>query len=345
MGERWRGKLQRAPNQARAPIGWGRGAALIGVVLLAGCEGPQSALDPAGLDAAQTLRLFWVMLAGAVVIWIALNGLLFYITRINIGRMSRWLAEGIIIGGGIVFPLIVLSSLLAYSLPMMPDQRRPGGELTVRVLGERWWWRVEYWPQGADAPIASANEIRLPAGRRSDFTLSSAKVIHSFWIPALGGKMDMFPGRVTEMSLDPTTPGVYRGQCAEFCGQSHALMAFPAVVMEGAAFDDWLAAQAGPAQEPDTPQGEAGRAIFFREGCGACHTVRGTPAAGDVGPDLTHVGGREALAAGTLPMTRDALMGWIAAPDEIKPDAEMPGYDHLPEDDLAALATYLLELE
>ena len=322
----------------------GRWAALL-PCFLAACSGPQSALDPAGFDAEQTLRLFWVMLAGAVLIWIALNGLIFYVTRINIGRMSRYLAEGIIIGGGIVVPLIVLSALVAYSLQMVPQQRRPGGELSLRVEGERWWWRVEYWPEGAEAPIVSANEIRLPAGRRSDFALSSAKVIHSFWIPALGGKTDMFPGRVTETSLEPTTPGVYRGQCAEFCGLSHAFMAFPAVVMEEAEFTEWLSAQARPAQEPETTQGIAGQDIFLREGCGACHTVRGTPASGDVGPDLTHVGSRLALAAGILPTTQEALMRWISAPEEIKPGAEMPGYDHLPPEDLAALATYLLELE
>nr|WP_265499837.1 c-type cytochrome [Paracoccus beibuensis] len=320
-------------------FGWW--AARVGLLIgPAGCAGNQSMFSPAGVDALATLNLFWVMLAGAVVIWFALNGLFLYVTRIHVGKMSRRLAEAVIIGGGILFPLVVLSALLIYSLPMMGEQRAPDDGLRVRVTAERWWWRVEYWPDGATAPIIAANELRLPVDQRTEIELTAGEVIHSFWIPALGGKTDMFPGRITRMTLAPSETGTFRGQCAEFCGLSHALMAIPAVIMEPAAFDGWLREQALPA----TSSG-AGRAVFLREGCGACHAVRGTPAAGRVGPDLTHLGGRTALAAGILPMTADALRAWITNPEAIKPGAEMPAYDHLDESDLAALAAYLMGLK
>ncbi len=335
------------PDEAPRPPRGGLaspGVASICMLALGGCEGAQSMLSPAGVDAAGTLDLFRVMLAGAAVIWIALNGLILYVTRIHVGRMSRRLAEGVIIGGGIVFPLVVLTALLVYSLPMMAEQRGTADALRLRITGERWWWRVEYWPQGAEAPVVAANELRLPAGERSEIELTSANVIHSFWIPALGGKTDMFPGRITRMTLAPSRTGTFRGQCAEFCGLSHALMAIPAVVMEAEDFDTWLRAQDRPAEPPRAGPAAAGRAIFLREGCGACHALRGTPAAGRFGPDLTHVGGRTALAAGILPMTQEALERWIANPGAIKPGAEMPGYDHLPPDELAALAAYLAGL-
>ena len=314
-------------------------------VLLTACDGPQSALAPGGRDAAVLSGLFWVMLAGAVVLWLAINGLMFYITRVNISHMSPRLAEGIIIGGGILFPTVVLAGLLSYGLSIMPDQRAPGEGLRIRVTGEQWWWRVEYWPEGADQPIVSANEIRLPAGRRTEFELLAAQVIHSFWIPALGGKTDMFPGRYTRMSLEPLEPGVYRGQCAEFCGASHALMAFQAVVLPEDEFAEWLTAEAGPAATPQDPTAVRGQEVFLSQGCGGCHTVRGTPADGRVGPDLTHVGSRLSLGAGILPATPEAFADWIHNPGAIKPEVRMPGYDDLPADDLAALVRFLEGLE
>ncbi|SHJ19559.1 cytochrome c oxidase subunit II [Wenxinia saemankumensis] len=315
---------------------------LAAVLLVAGCEGgPQSALAPAGRDASDLARLFWIMLAGAVVLWIALNGLFLFVTRIRPGALSRGWAEGIIIGGGIALPLVVLTALLVYALPLMPAQRAPGDGLTVRVTGEQWWWRVEYRPEGAEDWVTSANEIRLPVGQRTEIELTSGEVIHSFWIPALGGKTDMFPGRTTRMTLLPEEAGIFRGQCAEFCGLSHALMALNAVALEPAEFEAWLAAEAGPAT---LPRGE-GAALFAREGCGACHSVRGTDWAGQVGPDLTHFGSRTSLAAGTLPLTREALVGWIADPGAVKPGAEMPSYGHMTTDELATLSDWLMGLQ
>ncbi len=281
------------------------------------------------------------MLAGAVVLWFFMNGLMVYVWRVNVGHMSSRKAEALIIGGGIVFPTVVIGVLLSVALNAMPDMRAEGTGTRLKVTGEQWWWRVEYWPEGAEAPIVSANEIVLPANSRSEIGLTADKVIHSFWVPALGGKTDMFPGRETRMSLEPLKPGTYRGQCTEFCGESHAWMAFNTVVLPQDEYDAWLDAQAEPAAAPASEAAERGQAVFLSEGCGACHAVRGTAAAGKVGPDLTHLGARTSLAAGTLPMTQDALVRWVRDAKAVKPGAEMPAYDHLTEDELSDLAAYL----
>ena len=315
------------------------------MAFLAGCDGRQSVLSPAGRDAEVLATLFWWMLGGAVLLWLMVNGLMLYASRLRPRRHPKHLAEWIIFGGGVAFPTIVLAGLLTYALVQMPQQRTPGQGLTLRVTGESWWWRVEYWPDGATEPVVAANEVRLPAGSRSEIALAANGVIHSFWIPALGGKTDMIPGRDTRMSLEPVASGEYRGQCAEFCGASHAQMAMAAVVMEPEDFQVWLQQQAEPAAEPATDEARSGRGVFLAEGCGGCHTVRGTPARGRVGPDLTHLASRVTLAAGVLPMERQALRDWIRDPGAIKPGVRMPGYDHLSDADLRALAVYLEGLE
>lgn len=322
-----------------------RAACAAPLLLLAACSGRQSVLDPAGRDAQVLADLFWVMLAGAVVLWLLVNGLLFYVTRIEPRPLSPRAAEALIIGGGVVFPTVLLAALLVYALSEMPRQRAPGEGLEVRVTAHQYWWRVEYWPDGATAPVISANEVRLPTGQRSEIVLKAERVIHSFWIPALGGKTDMIPGRETRMSLEPEREGTFRGQCTEFCGESHAFMAFGAVTLSPEAFATWLKAEAAPAKPPEGAEAEQGAALFLSEGCGSCHAVRGTAAAGSVGPDLTHLASRTTLAAGILPMTTEALQEWIADPERFKPGVEMPGYDHLTETERAALATYLMGLK
>ncbi len=229
---------------------------------LAACEGRQSVLAPAGEDAIALADLFRVMLIGAVLIWVTVAALFIYVTQINIARMPRRMGETLIIGGGIVFPVLLLGALLIWSMPMMSAQRQPGDGLTVHVTAEQWWWRVEYWPEGADAPIVSANELRLPAGARTELVLNAAKVIHSLWIPALGGKTDMIPGRETRMSLKPVAPGLYRGQCAEFCGASHALMAFETVVMPPEnSRSGWSMRQGMPQRPPAQPPNAAAQSL------------------------------------------------------------------------------------
>ena len=318
--------------------------ALIAVLVLGGCVGRQSVLDPAGRDAQTLLTLFIVMLVGLVVLWVAVNGMMLFFSRISPREHDEGTARKLIVGGGIVFPTVVIAALLAWGLSIMPDQRAPGDGLQVKVTGEQWWWRVEYRPEGG-APIVSANEIRLPVGARTEFLLDSAYVIHSFWIPALGGKMDMFPGRETRISFEPTEAGIFRGQCAEFCGASHAQMAFEVVTLEQADFDAWLAAEAADALPSEGAEAVRGAEVFAEQGCGGCHAIRGTEHVALMGPDLTHVGSRESLGAGILEPTIQNIAEWIAHTDDLKPEVEMPAYDDMNDDDLLALATYLKGLK
>ena len=306
---------------------------------LAACEGRQSVLSPAGVDADALATMFWVMFAGAVVLWLLLNGAFFFVTRVRQQEMPRAWAEGLIVGGGIVFPTVLLTVLLSWGLNAMPPMRAAGDGLVVHVQGEQWWWRVAY--ETPDGRVVSANEVRLPTGARTDIVLTADDVIHSFWIPSLGGKTDMIPGRTNRMSLEPSVPGVYRGQCAEFCGLSHAQMAFEAVAMEPGAFAAWLEAEAGPALSPGTELARAGAAVFAEEGCGACHAIRGTGANGQVGPDLTHVGARKSLGGGILPNEAGAMARWISDTRSVKPGVRMPPYPHIDGDRMQALTAYL----
>lgn len=310
--------------------------------MLAGCDGPQSTLTPAGRGAEQINRLFWWMACGGFIIWSVVVGLAWYALRIAPQPHDPWRARLWIIGGGALAPTIVLTVLLVYGLSLLPGLVRPApeGSLQINVTGVQWWWRVEY-PLGETASVELANEIRLPVGEPAQFNLASADVIHAFWIPALGGKVDMIPGRQTRLTLEPTRTGVFRGVCAEYCGASHALMAFDVVVMPRDEFDAWLEHQRQDAVEPTGSMARQGRELFFSHGCGACHTIRGSEADGVIGPDLTHVGSRQSLGAGTLDNDIAAFRRWIAHTSQAKPSVNMPDFDMLSDDELSALAGYL----
>ena len=314
-------------------------------LVIAGCDGRQSALEPAGKAAEHVAELFWAMSVGAAIIWVGVIGLAVYSIHIAPQPHGRRAAV-YIIGGGVVFPTVVLTGLLIYGLSMLPALIAPApeGSPVVTVIGEQWWWRVRYQAPDGEA-VELANEIRMPVGQPVGFELTSPDVIHAFWIPPLGGKMDMIPGRTTRLALHATRTGEFRGQCAEYCGTSHALMAFPVVVMEPDAFAAWLEHQAAAAASPTTPEAERGRALFLAAGCGACHAVRGTPADGVIGPDLPHVGSRLSLGAGTLPNDADAFVKWIAETETVKPDVHMPPFGMLARDELHDLAAYLESLE
>ncbi len=321
-------------------------------LVLAGCTGPQSSLDPAGREAERIAGLFWWMAGGAVVVWALVVWLAWSAMHGRVSRHTERQARLYVIGGGVLFPTLVLAGLLAYGLGMMPAllEPAPPGSLKISVSGEQWWWRVRY--HTADGgEVELANEIRLPVGEPASFELESPDVIHSFWIPSLAGKMDMIPGRRTRLVLHPTRTGTFRGQCAEFCGDSHALMAFPVVVMEKDAFAAWLTAQRAPAATPQADAGpearrvNRGRDAFLEHGCSACHTVRGTLARGAIGPDLTHVGGRLTLGAGILPNDHPSFVRWIAETDRVKPGVLMPHYRMLPSGEHDALAAYLESLQ
>jgi cytochrome c oxidase subunit 2 len=326
---------------------WSRtGALTLFAVTAAACSGVQSSLAPSGEDADRIARLFWWMTGGAAIVWVFVIALAMYYTRRAANRTDgdrnrtrdRWL----ILGGGVVFPTVVLTVLLVFGLAMIPEtvERAPDAKVQIAVTGEQWWWRVRYLrPDGQE--IVLANEIRLPVNQPVQFRLDSDNVIHSFWIPSLHGKMDMIPGRVTYLTVQPTATGIFRGACAEYCGTSHALMAFYVEVMEEAAFETWLAHQATDAMRPGDPQAARGGELFSATGCGACHSVRGTTSRGQIGPDLTHVGGRLSVGAGILETRPDKFRDWLASTTHIKPGVHMPSFGMLPDADLQALAAYL----
>ena len=308
---------------------------------------PQSTLEPAGRDAEWIAELYWWMAAGSGVIWLAIMALSMYILHYRSGNgASERAARSLIVGGGVILPTVVLTVLLVFGLSLLPRVLAlpADGGLVIAVTGEQWWWRVRYMlPNGATVELA--NELRLPVGRRIEVRLDSPDVIHAFWVPALAGTMDAIPGRINRLALEPTRTGVFRGACAEYCGASHSYMAFDVVVTGQDAFDEWLRQQAQPAAEPADEWRQRGRDAFVANGCGACHTIRGTFADGVTAPDLTHVGSRVSLAAGTLANDRGGFFRWIFDAHRYKPEARMPAFGMLPPDDLLALADYMDSLQ
>jgi cytochrome c oxidase subunit 2 len=238
--------------------------------------------------------------------------------------------------------LVVVGLTFASYLVTRPISASAGPPLVIHLRGLQWWWQVAYPAEGEAGGFITANELHLPLGRPVRLELSAEDVIHSFWVPNLAGKQDMIPGRGNSLTFTPEAPGVYRAQCAEFCGLQHARMALLVVVEPPEEFARWRAAQAAPvAAEALIAEG---RAVFEQQPCGACHTVRGTVAAGVTGPDLTHLASRGTLVAGLLPMTRGALAAWIADPQTLKPGSNMPLVP-LSADELQAVTAWLASLQ
>jgi cytochrome c oxidase subunit 2 len=238
--------------------------------------------------------------------------------------------------------VVVLSLVTARTVYDVQAAPRPPGALDVTVVGHQWWWEIRYPALG----IVTANELHVPVSEPADplptyLTLESADVVHSFWVPRLAGKTDLIPNRRNVMWIEPREPGLYRGQCAEFCGTQHAHMLLRVYVHPRAEFERWAAAQRRPAL--GDPAVAAGREIFERTACVNCHAVRGTAAAGRVGPDLTHLMSRDTLAAGAAPLTPESLAAWIADPDRVKPGALMPAMQ-LDDADRERLVAYLSTL-
>ncbi|UVF21018.1 cytochrome c oxidase subunit II [Microvirga terrae] len=323
-----------------------RAAVVACALSLMGCDGVQSALDPAGGDALRIYRLTLVMTIGGSLIFLLVTGLLLYAIFAAPERRVWLGSRRTVIIGGLAFPIVVLSGLLPYGLIVMRDTDVPrSGALPVEVIGEQYWWRVKYPAEQERAEFSTANELVVPVGRPVTVSVTAADVIHSFWIPNFGGKVDMIPGRVNRLNFTAERPGTYRGVCAEFCGDQHARMAFDVVALEPDAFAAWRDEQANPAREPDLPDRARGRELFRAGGCGSCHVVRGTEADGAFGPDLTHVGSRRTIGAGQFPNNVGTLAGWIANTQHIKPGVRMPSYGSFTGEDLRALAGYLESLK
>jgi cytochrome c oxidase subunit II len=284
--------------------------------------------------------MFWTSL----VIFLAVVGLLLYAVfkrrqppdepSIRAGRMM-------ITWGGILIPAVVVIATMVYTLYVMdalaePNRRPP---LTIDVTSHMWWWDMRYTEHG----IATGNELHMPAGQPVLLQLRATDMIHSFWVPQLQGKRDMLPDATTTLWLEADSAGVYRGMCAEFCGLQHANMSFLVIVHEPDDFEAWLAHQQELPPEPEDDLIRQGQQVFMESECVACHTIRGTPANGTLGPDLTDIGMRREIGAGTLPNTPGHLAGWIINAQQFKPGNRMPPMA-IDGQDLQAMMAFLLSL-
>jgi cytochrome c oxidase subunit 2 len=309
-------------------------------------SGSQSILAPAGPHAEAVANLHWILTWGGAAIFLLVILLTAAAILLPPERRRAIVGQRFVAWMGLAFPISVLSALLVYSfLVVQGPLAAPPAKLRVEVVGEQWWWRVVYLDDEGKPRFETANEIRVPVGTPVEYVVKSADVIHSFWVPSLAGKIDMIPGRTNRIRFAASEAGVYRGQCAEYCGGTHALMALYVVVLSPAEFESWLTRESGPAPAPDGALAARGQALFLANGCGGCHAVRGSAAIGAIGPDLTHVGGRLSLAAGTLPNEREAFARWIAFTHTVKPEVKMPSFGTITGEDLIAVAAYLEGLE
>jgi cytochrome c oxidase subunit 2 len=319
--------------------------------LLPACSGAQHVLDPAGRQASLISDFWWFSLAlSSVVFLLVVAGLLYAVfhRRRGVGpdhdpekqrQMTRW-----VVGATAATVLV----LLVYLIADLSTSRRIGDlaiqpTMTIEITGHQWWWEVHYADPVANRRLTTANEIHIPVGRPVRLKLESRDVIHSFWVPNLHGKKDLIPGYVSTTWLQADEPGVYSGQCAEFCGLQHAHMGLLVIAQPPEQFAAWYERQLEPAAPPTDSLRLRGQEVFLSRSCNLCHTIRGTQANARVAPDLTHLASRRTLAARTLPNTRGHLAGWIVDPQSIKPGNRMPP-NLLNSDELEALLAYLESL-
>lgn len=316
-------------------------------LFLAACsDRTPSALDPRGPAATRIADLWWFLLSLAGLVFLGVVGYLLFalFRRRQAGYAENTLLKGsrIVLFAGIIMPAVILTivfgftvaTLNAISTPDIPE------EYTIHIIGHQWWWEVRYPHQ----QIVTANEIHIPAGQPVRIVLNSEDVIHSFWVPELQGKLDLVPGMTTEYWIEADEPGVYIGECAEFCGVQHAKMQFLVIAEPLEQYAAWIEAQGQPARQPEDSLALRGQEVFLGSTCINCHTVAGTHATGESGPDLTHLASRRTLAAASVPNNRGNLTGWITDPQHIKPGALMPPTD-LTGSELQALLAYLATLE
>jgi len=292
-----------------------------------------STLDPAGPASQSILNLLTLVIAISSIIFLAVTGTLIYcIVRFREPASQQTSEPPQLYGSNpietawTVGPILIVFVLALVIVRTVVEARQADpqpGAMTVRVIGHQWWWEYEY----PDGGVITANEMHIPvssptARRPIHLRLESADVIHSFWTPRLAGKTDLIPGHPNDMWFEATEPGTFHGQCAEYCGSQHANMLIRVVVEPEADFKHWLAEQGKPAVESAAVA--AGRDVFFTRTCSNCHTIRGTSAAGTVGPDLTHLMSRETIAAAEIPNDRKNLRAWLANPAALKPGCRMP---------------------
>ncbi|MGI9079678.1 MAG: cytochrome c oxidase subunit II [Acidimicrobiales bacterium] len=317
---------------------------LFAVGLMAGgCSGhPPSMLDGRSGEATRVAGVWWLMFAMATAVYVIVAA--FIVVAVVRGRGAKssdakgpkddtfiWL-------GGIVAPILILAVLAVVTVNTTSALRKPqNDELRIQVVGKRWWWDIRYPTDN----VTTASEIHIPVGRPVDIELTSDNVIHSFWVPQLAGKVDTIPGQVNHLRLKATEAGIYRGECAEYCGIEHAHMSFVVIAEPPADFTRWMTRRRGGAGLAVTSDLAAqGELVFTREACAGCHTIRGTQATGTLGPNLSDFGNRKWIASVVVPNTAANLARWITDPDGIKPGTLMPPTP-LSTDDRNAVVAYL----
>jgi cytochrome c oxidase subunit 2 len=303
--------------------------------------GDSSSLDPAGPQAAHIAGVWWLFLAVCAVVYVAvLVALALAITRpgsaVNVQRRTR------LVGAAVTLTVVTLLALLTRSVLAGKALTAMTGTATVnvKVIGRQWWWELQYQADPPSQMVITANELHIPVGQPVLLQLESRDVIHSFWVPALHGKRDLIPGHPSTTYIRADRPGLYRGQCAEFCGAQHAHMGLVVIAEPDADFQAWLAHARQPAPEPTSETARRGREVFLHGPCVMCHALGGTIAAASAGPDLTHLKARRTLAAGTIPNQRDSLSSWIVDAQSFKPGVHMPTLGLKPHD-LQDLLAYL----
>ncbi len=321
------------------------------LLAVAGCGGPfpQTTFAPrsdlgVAVDALFTDIFWWAVVVFAIVEGLLLFVIIRYRHRDGGGKPSALHGHTALEIGWTLAPALILVFIAVPTMRTIfaTQARAPAGALRVEVIGHQWWWEFRYPELG----LVTANELHLPRGKPVELEMTSADVIHSFWAPGLGGKRDLTPGRTTRIAFTPDSISEYQGQCAEFCGASHANMRLRVFVQSDSAFAAWVAVQRTDAAVPARGSlAERGQQAFAHGPCIACHTIAGVPQArGTVGPNLTHVGSRTMLAGATLPNTAEWLRRWITHAPSLKPGSLMPAMP-LPDDQVAALIAYIQSLQ
>ena len=319
-----------------------------------------SVLDPAGPQAGSIASLWWVFEWLSIAVYVIVVAV-FIVAMVKAERRFRALGDGdplardharerrmtrvIVLSAAttvlILFLLLISSIRTGAKLASLED--RPDA-LAIRITAHQWWWQIEY---SADDPrryVSTANELHLPVGRPVHVELTSGDVIHSFWVPSVHGKKDLIPGRINKTWIEVDEPGVFEGQCAEFCGLEHAKMRLAVIAESPEAFEAWRHHEQETAHAPETPLEHRGQQIFLGSTCGTCHEIAGTPAGGRLGPELTHLAERTTIGAGAALNNRGNLGGWLLDPQSVKPGVHMPATS-LSADDFNALLAYLESLQ
>jgi cytochrome c oxidase subunit 2 len=308
--------------------------------------GLQSALQPRGEHAEQIARLWDLFLVVCAVVWllvmIALALALLRRRAVPILGNTAGAVKAVAAATGvtvlILFGLLISSIFTARGIAYVPESA-----VQVVITGRQWWWQIDYEHPDHSKKITTANELTIPVGMPVHVTLRSSDVIHSFWVPNLHGKQDLIPGYTNAILLQAKRAGVWRGQCAEFCGLQHAKMGLWVNALPPEEFAAWAESERLPSRIPSTPEQRKGQEVFMRSPCPLCHTIQGTGASGKTGPDLTHFASRRSIGAATLPNRRGYLAGWILDTQHVKPGAQMPSIQ-LDQGDLEPLLAYLESL-